>query len=251
MGRPAKYTTEEERRKARCEAVKKCNKKKKETEEPKEKLERGRPRKHFTEEEIKEAHRIATKKNYEKNKPERAKVGRPKIHITEEQIRVAKCEKTRKYYETNYKMISAQRKQYYQDNKEKIKSRVKYQMKKPENLTEMINFLNELWKKRPINTRAYIPDKDVRDDLKETYEEIKRNYNEVPFTLQQFYEAFNQIEFYTLENATDKEFTKKYKEYYKPDLLTEHTAVYYFVHLININKFNEGMIKSIRQRLIT
>lgn len=220
MGRPAKYTTEEEKRKARCEAVKRYNEKNK-------------------------------KEKIEKEIPPRNPRGRPKLHNTEEEKRVAKCEASRKYYETNYNMISAQRKQYYQDNKEKIKSRVKYQMKKPENLTEMINFLNELWKKRPINTRSYVADKDVREDLKDTYEEIKENYNDVPFTLQQFYEAYNQLEFYTLENASDKEFMPKYKKFYTREFITEHTAVYYFVFFIMINQFNRQVIDIIRQRIIT
>ena len=211
MARPKLYNTEEERRKARREAVKRCNDKKKVEKlpepniEPQERFKVGRPKKYETEEERKEAQKIYSKKYKQNN---------------EAKIRIMK----KRYYQKNREIILNRSKEY--NTNKKITGEIN--MKTPTNLTEMINYLNSIWSKKSSVEQVFFEDKDERDAVMEDYDGLKEDYS-LTFSKRDFLQAYLQLSFIKLELFNTKQKEKEFNSFFTDDLITEHTLVYYFV----------------------
>lgn len=208
MGRPAKYATEEERRKARCEAVKRYNDKKK---PPKE-----------------------TTNVIEEPKIER-KRGRPQMYFTSEEKRQANWEKSYAYYERNTQKVLAKRRLYYQENKVKILSK-KNTKTAPKTFEECVYKLKNMWKTKQeknkitiltleydelvgLNQEERKEAKQERiNEWKDNYEEVKGFYdNDIPFSYEEFLETASQIKYVNDVWKDNPEKTDKQREYAKAE----------------------------------
>jgi len=228
MARPRKYETEEERRKARCEAVKRCNEKKKPEKPPKPDIE---------------------------PQQEKVKLGRPFKYETEEERIKGHREKRLIYNETHRLKIAMNHKKYYERNKEKViqQNKANYLSKKligncnlkvPKDLTELINFVKLAWSKKSSIEQVSFDDIDERNEVMEIYDTLKEDYD-IGFSKRDYLQAYLQISFIRLRLFYTKEQENVFNSFFTDDLITEDTLIYYLAWTTIIGKSDYNRIMNI------